>query len=51
MGFTLGAYKCECRQGYVYAFTNMTWFDGQMMEEEYKEGEDGEKYRLEIAGT
>lgn len=35
-GFELGAYKCECRQGYEYPFQDLSWFfHGQTMEEEY----------------
>ncbi|XP_060582788.1 uncharacterized protein LOC132739151 [Ruditapes philippinarum] len=47
-GFEQGAYKCVCRQGYVYPFTDLSWFfHGQTMEEEYSKKSLGEPNRYD----
>jgi len=47
-GFELGSYKCECRQGYEYPFTDTSWFfHGQTMEEEYSKQIRGEPNRYD----
>lgn len=47
-GFDQGAYKCECRQGYEYPFTDLAWFyHGQMMEEEFDKKMRGENNRYD----
>lgn len=36
-GYDTGGYKCECIQGYEFPFEedDFTYFDGQMMEDEF----------------
>ena len=35
-GFDTGGYKCECKQGYEYAFEDpITYFDGQRVDAEF----------------
>jgi len=47
-GFVRGSYKCECRQGFEYAFNDRAWyFDGQTMEEEYRKMQAGTSNRYE----
>jgi hypothetical protein len=42
--FVRGNYKCNCKEGYEYPFNDRAWyFDGQMMEEEYRKKTVGDK--------
>ena len=45
-GYTLGAYECECRQGYVNPlYPDIQRFDAETMEEEYQSTNGGESPR------
>ena len=47
-GFVTGKYKCNCRQGFEYTYLDSNWyFDGQMMEKEYKAMMRGQPNRFE----
>lgn len=42
--FVRGSYKCNCKEGYEYAFDDRAWyFDGQQMEEEFRKMMVGDK--------
>ena len=44
-GFTLGGYKCECRQGYEYPFADEAsyYFEGFTVDKEYQKMLDGKE--------